>query len=269
MTDFTKSDARALAAELENAEKTGKQITQISKRFPNMTMDDGYAVQSAWMEIKRKAGHKVIGHKIGLTSRAMQRSAGITEPDFGVLLDYMLHWSGDKIDTSKFIVPRIETELAFRLNADLEGPNCNYMDVLSATEWVVPALELIDARVEIHDSETGEKRKVFDTISDNAANGAIIIGGNPVKPESMDLARVCATIHRNESIEDSGVAAAVLGHPAKGVAWLANKLSRHGEKLKAGQIVLGGSFTAPIAASSGDSFYADYGALGVIAIKFD
>jgi 2-oxo-hept-3-ene-1,7-dioate hydratase len=268
MTAISKLEAKAIAVELEAAEKSGVQIGHLSKRFPKMTMDDGYAVQTAWMELKKKAGHKVIGHKIGLTSRAMQRAAGITEPDYGVLMDYMQRWSGDRIETESFIVPRIETELAFRLKSDLEGPNCNYLDVLSATEWVVPALELIDARIEIFDEKTGDKRKVLDTISDNAANGAIIMGGNPVRPDTVDLTRVAATIHRNEVIEDSGVAAAVLGHPATGVAWLANKLSKHGEKLKAGQIVLGGSFTAPIAARKGDSFYADYGPLGVIALTF-
>jgi 2-oxo-hept-3-ene-1,7-dioate hydratase len=263
------SDARIIAVQLEQAEQTQTQIEHVSKRYPDMTIDDSYAIQNAWMDIKHQKGHSVIGHKIGLTSRAMQRASGITEPDHGVLLDYMLRWSGERIQTSNYIVPRLETELAFRLKADLEGPNCSYLDVMSAIEWVVPALELIDARIEIMDRETGHKRKVLDTIADNAANGAIILGGNPVRPTDIDMSRVGATIHRNEVIEESGVAAAVLGHPAKGVAWLANKVARHGQKLQAGEIVLGGSFTAPIAASAGDSFYANYGELGVIALQFE
>jgi 2-oxo-hept-3-ene-1,7-dioate hydratase len=166
-------------------------------------------------------------------------------------------------------VPRIETELAFQLNAPLKGPDCSLFDVLSATEWIIPSLELIDARVEIEDSESGKRRKVFDTISDNAANAAIILGGTPVRPEDVDLTRIAATLSRNEIIEDSGVAAAVLTHPGHGVAWLANKIADYGEQLEAGSIVLSGSFTSPIAARSGDTFYANYGELGVVTIGFD
>jgi 2-oxo-hept-3-ene-1,7-dioate hydratase len=169
----------------------------------------------------------------------------------------------------KFIVPRLETELAFKLKSALKGPDCSLTDVLSATEWVIPALELIDARIEIKDKESGERRKVLDTISDNAANAAVILGGTPVRPDALDLTRVSATLSRNEVIEDSGVAAAVLGHPARGVAWLANKIAAHGEQLEAGALVLSGSFTSPVAARPGDTFYANYGELGVITIGFD
>ena len=263
------SEAARIAARLDEAEQTRTATTQISSAFPGMTVEDAYAVQRAWVARKLERGRKVIGHKIGLTSRAMQRASGITEPDFGVLLDDMLHWSGARLDSSAYLVPRLEVELAFRLGEPLQGPDVTLLDVLDATEWVMPALELIDARIEIEDRETGARRKVLDTIADNAANAAIVLGGQPVGPRDLDMARVGATLHRNEVIEDSGVAAAVLGHPAMGVAWLANRLAAHGEGLAAGEIVLGGSFTAPVPVRAGDSFYANYGELGVIAVAFD
>ena len=261
--------AARIAERLDEAERTRTATRQISSEYPAMTIEDAYAVQRAWVERKLARGRSVIGHKIGLTSRAMQRASNITEPDFGVLLDDMLEWSGVRLDSAAYLVPRLEVELAMKLKAPLRGPGITLLDVLDATEWVMPALELIDARIEIEDRDSGTKRKVFDTIADNAANAAIILGGKPVGPREVDMARVGATLHRNEVIEDSGVAAAVLGHPAMGVAWLANKLAGVGEGLAAGEIVLGGSFTAPVSARPGDSFYANYGDLGVIAVAFD
>ena len=266
---ISQADAEAIAQQLDQAEQNQSQIGHVSKKFPDMDMADAYAIQRAWVALKFAAGHKQVGWKIGLTSRAMQRAAGISEPDYGQLLDSMIVASGARLDSSKFIVPRLETELAFKLKSALKGPDCSLTDVLSATEWVIPALELIDARIEIEDKETGERRKVLDTISDNAANAAVILGGTPVRPDALDLARVSATLSRNEVIEDSGVAAAVLGHPAQGVAWLANKIAAHGEQLEAGALVLSGSFTSPVAARPGDTFYANYGELGVITIGFD
>tara|TARA_B100001059_G_C17815071_1_gene574678 strand:+ start:1716 stop:2522 length:807 start_codon:yes stop_codon:yes gene_type:complete len=266
---FSKQEVLAIVAELEQAEETRNPIPHISKRFPDMNVAEAYAIQSAWVALKRKKGRRRIGWKIGLTSRAMQRAAGITEPDYGQLLDNMLFWSGSRLNASDFIIPRIETELAFQLKSPLKGPDCSLLDVLAATDWVIPSLELIDARVQIEDPVTGEKRKVLDTISDNAANAAIILGGTPVRPSDVDLARVSATLSRNEVVEDSGVAAAVLGHPAQGVAWLANKISHHDEQLEAGSLVLGGSFTSAILARAGDTFYADYGDLGIITVGFD
>jgi 2-oxo-hept-3-ene-1,7-dioate hydratase len=262
-------EAARIAERLDEAERTQTATRQISSAFEGMTIEDAYAVQRAWVARKLARGRTVIGHKIGLTSRAMQRASGITEPDFGVLLDDMLEWSGARLDSSAYLVPRLEVEVALKLGAPLRGPGVTLLDVLDATEWVMPALELIDARIEIEDRETGARRQVLDTIADNAANAAIILGGQPVRPDDVDMARIAATLHRNEVIEESGVAAAVLGHPATGVAWLANRLAQQGEGLAAGEIVLGGSFTAPVPARPGDSFYANYGDLGVIAVAFD
>lgn len=258
----------SLARRLDEAERTCTQIGHFSLEHPEMTLEDGYLVSRAWVKEKIAGGREVIGHKIGLTSRAMQRSSNVTEPDFGTLLDDMLFTSGQDIPTVRFIEPRVEAELAFILKYPLKGPNCTIFDVLNATDYVTPALEIIDARIERIDKPTGKTRKVFDTISDNAANAGIVLGGRPVRPDAVDLRWVSALLHCNGVIEESGVAAAVLGHPATGVAWLANKLAPYGEQLEPGQIVLAGSFTAPIFAKAGDCFHADYGPLGSISMRF-
>ncbi|MCT2401443.1 2-oxo-hept-4-ene-1,7-dioate hydratase [Novosphingobium mangrovi (ex Huang et al. 2023)] len=257
-----------LAARLDVAEKTRTQVGQFSLEHPEMTLEDGYAVSRAWVRHKLAEGRSVIGHKIGLTSRAMQRSSNVDEPDFGTLLDDMLFLDGHDIPMDRFIEPRVEVELAFILKQPLKGPGCTLYDVLNATDYVTPAIEIIDARIERIDKATGKTRKVFDTISDNAANAGIVLGGRPVKPDAVDLRWVSALLYRNGVIEESGVAAAVLNHPANGPAWLANKIAPHGEQLEPGQIVLGGSFTAPVFARAGDSFHVDYGPLGSISVRF-
>lgn len=258
----------ALARELQQAEQSRIAIRQFSRRHPGMTIEDSYAIQRAWMALKREAGRTPVGHKIGLTSRAMQLASQITEPDYGLLLDDMVVRDGAELEAARFLVPRFEVELAFILARPLRGPGVTLFDVLNATGYVVPALELIDARIEQFDRETKAPRKVLDTIADNAANAAIVLGGRPVKPDAVDLRWAGALLFKNGVIEESGLAAAVLNHPANGVAWLANKLALHGEGLEAGEIVLGGSFTRPVACARGDVFHADYGPLGSISIRF-
>ncbi|MGR6736171.1 2-oxo-hept-4-ene-1,7-dioate hydratase [Pseudomonas chlororaphis] len=262
------SDIQQAAARLDAAERNREQIPQLSLEFPEITIEDAYAIQRSWVEHKIRAGRKLVGHKIGLTSRAMQVSSNISEPDFGALLDDMLFDEGSDIPFQRFIVPRVEVELAFILGKPLKGPNCTLFDVLDATEWVIPALEIIDARIQQVDPRTQATRKVFDTISDNAANAGVVMGGRAVRPNDIDLRKVPAVLYRNGVIEESGVSAAVLNHPAKGVAWLANKLAAYDVGLEAGQIILGGSFTRPVAARPGDTFHVDYDQLGSIACRF-
>ena len=263
---FSDERIATLAAELDRAEKDRVQVEHFSKRFPEMTIADGYAISRRWVADKIAAGRVVKGHKIGLTSRAMQQSSQIDEPDYGTLLDDMFFAEGD-IPVERFIKPRVEVELAFVIGKRLEGPDVTIFDVLAATDYVVPAIEIIDARIEQFDRTSGAMRKVFDTISDNAANAGIVLGGRPVKPDAVDLRWVGALLFKNGVIEESGLAAAVLNHPANGVAWLANKLAPWGERLEAGEIVLAGSFTRPTPALKGDSFHADYGPLGSIAFR--
>ncbi len=256
-----------LAAELHESEKSRVQVEHFSKRFPEMRIEDGYAVSRAWVKTKLAEGRVARGHKIGLTSRAMQQASQITEPDYGTLLDDMFFEQGE-VPFERFIAPRVEVELAFVLGKQLKGPNVTLFDVLAATDYVVPAVEIIDARIEQFDRHTKAMRKVFDTIADNAANAGIITGGRPVRPDAVDLRWVGALLHKNGVIEESGIAAAVLNHPATGVAWLANKLAPWDECLEAGEVVLAGSFTRPTPAVVGDNFHVDYGPLGSISFRF-
>jgi 2-oxo-hept-3-ene-1,7-dioate hydratase len=238
----------ALARELYDARRSRTQLRHFSKRHPGMTIDDGYAVQRAWVALEQADGRSIRGRKIGLTSRAMQQSSQIDEPDFAPLMDDMFFANGGNIPIQRFIAPRIEVELAFILGKPLKGPGVTLFDVLSATEWVSPAIEIIDARIEQFDRDTRAPRKVFDTISDFAANAGIVLGGRPVKPDAVDLRWVGAMLFKNGVIEETGLAAAVLNHPANGVAWLANRLAPYDEQLNAGEVILGGSFTRPTTA---------------------
>ena len=251
-----------------HAEKDRIQIKATTTFHPNMNIVDAYAIQSAWMDIKKQEGRRIVGYKIGLTSRVMQRAMQIDEPDYGTLLDDMVFEDGSRIDTGAFLDPKIEVELAFILKEKLSGPKVTMFDVLNATDYVVPALELIAARSYRIDPNTGYRRTVRDTISDNAANGGIIMGGRPIRPEDVDLRWVAGLLYKNGVIEESGVAAAVLNHPAKGIAWLANTYAEHGVDLLPGQIILAGSFTSPISVKKGDTIHADFKDLGGISCYF-
>ncbi|MGV2292237.1 2-oxo-hept-4-ene-1,7-dioate hydratase [Trinickia sp. YCB016] len=262
-----KDTITSLARQLYDARKTRQQLRHFSKQFPEMTIEDGYAIQREWVKLELADGRTVKGRKIGLTSRAMQQASQITEPDYAPLMDDMFFEAGD-IPASRFIAPRVEVELAFVLDKPLKGPGVTLFDVLSATGYVVPAIEIIDARIEQFDRDTREMRKVFDTISDFAANAGIVLGGRPVKPMNVDLRWAGAMLYKNGVIEETGLAAAVLNHPATGVAWLANKIAPYDEALNAGDIVLAGSFTRPTTATAGDAFHVDYGPLGSIAFRF-
>jgi 2-oxo-hept-3-ene-1,7-dioate hydratase len=260
--------ARECAARIDDAERRRTQIRQLSIEFPTMTIEDAYAVQHEWVSMKLARGGRLRGHKVGLTSRAMQMSSQIDEPDFGDLLEDMFFDEGSTLPFGRFIVPRVEVELAFVLRRRLEGPRCTLDDVLAATEYVTPAVEIIDARIQQVDPATGAPRRVTDTISDNAANAAVVLGRSRIAPSDADLRWIPALCYRNGVIEESGVSAAVLDHPANGVAWLANKLSTYSRALEAGQVVLAGSFIRPIPAHAGDGFRADFGALGIISLGF-
>jgi len=259
---------QALARELYDARKNRVQVRHFSKRHPGMTVEDGYAIQRAWVALELADGRVIKGRKIGLTSRAMQLSSQIDEPDYAPLMDDMFFEQGGDIPINRFIAPRIEVELAFVLGKPLRGPGVTLTQVLAATDYVCPALEIIDARIEQFDRDTKAMRKVYDTISDFAANAGIVMGGRPVKPDAVDLRWVGAMLFKNGVVEETGLAAGVLNHPATGVAWLANKIAPHGEGLNAGDVVLAGSFTRPTTAVAGDTLHADYGPLGTISFRF-
>jgi 2-oxo-hept-3-ene-1,7-dioate hydratase len=264
---FSQDLIAQLAAELDASEKSRVQVEHFSKRFPGMTVEDGYAISRAWVNMKLAQGRTVRGHKIGLTSRAMQQASQIDEPDYGTLLDDMFFEPGD-IPTDRFVAPRVEVELAFVLKRKLEGASIGIEQVLDATEYVTPAIEIIDARIEQFDRHSKAMRKVQDTISDNAANAGIVLGGRRMHPRELDLPWCGAILRQNGAVEETGLAAGVQGHPAIGVAWLAMKLAPWGECLEAGEVVLAGSFTRPVAAKKGDVFDADYGRLGRFEFRF-
>jgi 2-oxo-hept-3-ene-1,7-dioate hydratase len=265
---MTPAEIASAASRLDEAERERKQIRMLSLDHPGMDMADAYAVQKAWIDLKRAAGRKIRGHKIGLTSKAMQSALNIDMPDSGVLFDDMFFADGGVIPTDRFIGLRIEAELAFVLKAPLSGPNCTLFDVLNATDFVVPALEILDTRILRVDPETKKTRTVFDTIADNAANCGIVMGGRPIRPDDADLRWIGAIVSKNGAVEETGLAAGVLNHPANGVAWLANRMAEHGGALRAGEVVLAGSFIRPIEAGKGDTFVADYGAFGSVSCHF-
>jgi len=251
-------DIRMAAQRLHRAEKARQQIRQLSLDFPGMTIEDAYAIQTAWIAIKRAEG------RIGLTSKAMQSALNIDEPDSGVLLDDMFFADGGLVPSERFIATRVEAELAFVMGKRLSGPDCTLFDVLSATEFVVPALEILDTRIQRVDPQTKTTRKIFDTIADNAANAGVVLGGRPLRPLDADLRWIGALCYRNGQLEETGLAAGVLNHPATAVAWLANKIAPLGLALEPGQVVLAGS----IETRKGDTIGADYGPSGTVSCCF-
>lgn len=261
-------DIANAAAALDEAERSRIQTGLISLRHPEATMDDAYAIQSCWMRQKLAAGRKVVGWKIGLTSKAMQSALSISTPDSGVLLDDMLFQDGDTIPADRFIQPRVEAEIAFVMKADLRGPRTSATEVLAATESVVPSLEILDTRILRVDPLTKKPRNIVDTISDNAANAGIVLGKKRFNPHDMDLRWMGAIVSRNGEVEETGLGAGVLNNPALGIAWLANRLALYGDHISAGQIVLSGSFIRPIEAAHGASIHADFGKHGSVGCHF-
>jgi 2-oxo-hept-3-ene-1,7-dioate hydratase len=265
---FSTDQIRQCAERLDHAEKSRTQIRQISLEHPAITIADAYAIQKAWVEMKIAQGRVVKGHKIGLTSKAMQSARNIDEPDSGILLDDMFFADGGLVPSDRFIAARVEAELAFVMKTRLSGPDCTMFDVLNATDFVVPALEILYTRVERVDPQTKSTRKIFDTIADNAANAGIVLGGRPIRPMDADLRWIGALCFRNGQLEETGLAAGVLNHPATAVAWLANKIAPNGLALEAGQVVLAGSFIRPIETRKGDTIQADYGPYGSVSCYF-
>jgi len=258
----------AAADALYEAEKARRQIRPLTLTYPDMDMDDAYAVQRAWVDRKIADGDRITGYKIGLTSRAMQQAMNIDTPDFGILLESMHFPSGSRIPAADFTDPRIEVELAFVLKKRLFGENVTIDEVLDATDYVVPSLELIAARSFRTDPETGYTRKVFDTIADNAANAGYIAGDQRLDPADIDLRWSGAILYLNGEVEETGLAAGVQDHPAKGICWVCKRFARHGIGIEPGQFILSGSFTRPVAVNPGDHIACDYGPLGHIDVHF-
>ena len=265
---MTPEDHRAAAHALLQAEATRQQIGLLSLAYPGMTLDDAYAVQAELIAQKLAQGRRGIGWKIGLTSRAMQEQLKIDTPDSGVLMDDMLFADGATVPTGHFIQPRVEAEIAFLMARDLSGEDVTRAAVIAATAHVAPALEILDTRIQRADPATGRARIITDTVSDNAANAGIVLGAQRHAVGAHDLRWVGAVVKRDGVVEETGLGAGVLDDPVTGIVWLVRRLAAYGQGLKAGDIVLSGSFVRAIEAPPGSRFEADFGAFGRVSLMF-
>ncbi|MEP1329619.1 2-oxo-hept-4-ene-1,7-dioate hydratase [Pseudophaeobacter sp.] len=266
---MTPDQHQSAAEMLLQAEATGQQCGLLSLAYPGMTLEDAYAVQQALIQLKLASGRRKVGWKIGLTSRAMQQALNITTPDSGVLLDDMVFENGATVPAGRFIQPRIEAEIAFVMKAPLAGAGCTREDVIAATGFVTPSLEILDTRILRADPETRQARIITDTISDNAANAGIVLGEARHSTDAHDLRWVGAIVARNSVVEETGLGAGVLNDPVTSVLWLARRMAEYGQVIEAGDIVLSGSFIRPIECPSGSEIKADFGAFGSVAISFE
>ena len=265
---MTPQDHAKEAADLLHAEKTGTQIGHLTSRHPGMGMDDAYAVQKAIYRAKIAEGRKVIGWKIGLTSKAMQYALNIDIPDSGILFDDMAFENGSAIAAGRFIQPRVEAEIAFVMKARLAGKHVTRDDVLAATDYVAPSLEILDTRIQRIDATSGETRKIFDTISDNAANAGIVLGSKRHAVDAIDLRWVGVIALRNGEVEETGLGAGVLNDPVESVVWLARRMAQYGQSIEPGHIILSGSFIRPVECPAGTEIHADFADFGSVDISF-
>lgn len=251
-----------IAAALLEAERELRPILPLTTSWPELDLDGAYAVQVEVIKAKLAAGRRIAGRKVGLTSRVMQQMMGVDEPDYGVLLDDMVLENDCKIDCGAMIAPKAEAEIAFVLERELKGPGVTAEDVLDATKWVVPVLEIIDSRIE------NWKIKLADTVADNASSGRVVVGAAKHRPAGLNLAAIGMVMEKNGERVASGSGDAVLGNPANAVAWLANKLDTVGERLRAGDLVIPGSLCAAIGMGRGDRVRAKFDLLGVVEAQF-
>ncbi len=261
---MTPEQVQAAGNSLYQAEQSRIQRSLLSAEHPSATMDDAYAVQRAFIDQKLAEGRRIIGWKIGLTSRAMQQQLNITTPDSGVLLDDMAFASGCTVPANRFIAPRIEAEIAFVMKAPLGG-EVTRDQVLAATDYVAPALEILDTR--IVRAANGQTRTIIDTISDNAANAGIVMGDARHNPNA-DLRWIGAIVKRDGVVEETGLGAGVLDDPVTGIIWLARRMDQYGQRIEPGQIILSGSFIRAMECPSGAHIDADFGPFGRLTCTF-
>jgi 2-oxo-hept-3-ene-1,7-dioate hydratase len=264
---MTEAEIAAAARALLAAEQSRRQIGLLSVAHPEMTLEEAYAVQAAFTTARLAAGRRLIGWKIGLTSKAMQQALGIDTPDSGMLFDDMLFETGGTVPAGRFIQPRVEAEIAFVLKAPLAGAVTREA-VLRATDYVCPALEILDTRILRRDPDSGQARSIVDTVADNAANAGLVPGAAWHDPRLVDLRWVGAILSRDGAVEETGLGAGVLNDPVMGIVWLAERLAAQGQGLKPGQVVLSGSFVRPVECPPGSFLAADFGAFGEVEISF-
>ena len=251
-----------LADDLWQAEQTGVPVEPLTKRHPGLEIDDAYAIQSLNIDRHIAQGAQVCGRKVGLTSLPMQELLGVKEPDYGVLLDHMFVEDGDEVALDRLLQPRVEAELAFVMERDLAGPGVTAARALTAIAGALPAVEIVDSRV------ADWQIKLVDTVADNASSGLLVVGGNLRKVTDIDLRLVGVMVTRHGELVDTGAGAAVLGNPARCVAWLANKLASFGASLRAGDVILPGAVHRMISVTPGDVFRAEFAHLGTVTARF-
>ncbi|MFK7942894.1 MAG: 2-oxo-hept-4-ene-1,7-dioate hydratase [Paracoccaceae bacterium] len=265
---MTPEEHAQAAAELLQAEANRTQIGLLSLRHPGMDMDDAYAIQKAIHAQKLAEGRRVIGWKIGLTSKAMQQALNIDIPDSGILFDDMAFDHGATVPAGRFIQPRIEVEIAFVMERALSGADVTRDDVIAATKHVAPAIEILDTRVLRKDPASGQSRIITDTISDNAANAGIVLGPQRHGVDDHDLRWVGAMAFRNGEVEETGLGAGVLNDPVQSVVWLARRMAGYGQAIEPGHVILSGSFTRPLECPPGTRIETDFGTFGRVDISF-
>lgn len=257
------ADTRQQAATaLLEAYETGKPIEPLIDTYPDIVLEDSYAIQLLQIEHRLAAGATIKGHKVGLTSAVMQRQMKVDQPDFGHLLDDMFYLENSTIQAGTFLQPRIEPEVAFVLKKPLKGPGVTVAEAAAAVDFVLPSLELIDSRIR------DWKISFFDTVADNASSAGVVLGSTPVALADVDLRRSGCVLHRNGEVVGTGAGGAVLGSPVTSLAWLANTLGARGVTLEAGHVVLPGSITASVAVSPGDTFSATFAGVGSVTVRF-
>ncbi|MEK5389955.1 2-keto-4-pentenoate hydratase [Margalitia sp. FSL K6-0131] len=252
-----------LAGELLEAERKRKPVAPITERFDTLTVVDSYHIQLEMVKRRLQEGQTIIGKKVGLTSKAMQNMLGVNEPDYGHLFDDMKVENGATVNIDSMISPKIEAEIGFILGEDLAGPNLTFLDVLMATKFVVPTIEIIDSRIE------DWKIKLVDTVADNGSSSKVVGGDTYATLDQIDLRTNGMLLYKNQELIATGAGAAALGHPANAVAWLGNKLSEFDISLKAGELILPGALTAAVVVESGDHITAEFGAIGSVSVQFE
>jgi 2-keto-4-pentenoate hydratase len=250
------------ANELLGAYTTGMPVAPLTAAHPLLTVDEAYAIQLAQVAAWTAGGAVVKGHKVGLTSAAMQAQLGVDQPDFGVLLDSMFLPEGVTAPFSRFLQPRAEPEIAFVLGRRLAGPCVTVAEALAAVDFVLPALEIIDSRV------ADWKITLPDTVADNASSGAVVLGSRPVRPDALDLSLAGCLLYRNGVITGTGAGGAVLGSPVNALVWLANTLGARGVALEPGHVILPGSLCAAVPVRAGDTVAAAFDRIGSVSVTF-
>ena len=251
-----------LGTELYQALVDAKTVRPLTERHPDISIEDAYQIQKQLMKLRLAAGERVIGKKIGVTSKAVMNMLGVYQPDFGYLTDGMVYNEGQAIPMSRLIQPKAEGEIAIVLKKTLKGPGISSADVLAATEGVMACFEIVDSR--IHDW----KIKIQDTVADNASCGVFVLGDRLVDPRDVDLNTCGMVLEKNGDIVATGAGAAALGAPANAVAWLANTLGRLGIALEAGEVVMSGSLAIMVPVAAGDNLRVTIGGIGSCSVRF-